>query len=235
MSMFKKIKKIFIEEDPNEKVEPKEELSDEQIVNEIPTIEEEAEVEIQQSETPPIMTAEKPEVDKKSASKFVNILLKAIDSNNMEGFDYLEFKTALQNLSSMDMDEGTKYQSTMAMAKTMNVGSKDIISSAERYLNVLQQEKNKFNNAVQRQRKLKVDDKETEIVDRRKLIEQKKKQIEQLKKEIELETKKLEEIKGGINQEAAKVQATFENFNYAYQQVSGQIATDIENLKKYVG
>lgn len=229
MSMFKKIKRLFIEETEQSNDEKTEMAvkSDEELIEHIPDIENAAE-EIEA----PLEPSGK--VDKKSSAKFVDILLKAIDDNNGEGFDYLEFKSALQNLSSMDMDENTKYKSALAMAKTMGVTPEYIIQSANRYLGILGKEETKFKNAVQRQRKMKVTDKEQEIVDRKKLIEAKTKKIEQLKADIEKEKETLERIKNNINKEAAKVQATYDNFLDAYGKVSGQIQKDIQNLSQHI-
>ena len=56
-------------------------------------------------------------------SKFMNVLLKAMDNNNLEGFDYLEFKQSLKSLEKMPMDEATRYQSAFAMAKTMGASA----------------------------------------------------------------------------------------------------------------
>ena len=40
--------------------------------------------------------------------KFLNVLFSAIEKNNQEGFDYLEFRNSLQSLKEMNMDEATR-------------------------------------------------------------------------------------------------------------------------------
>ena len=59
--------------------------------------------------------------DGKADPKFINILLKSIEKNNLGGFDYIEYLSSLQKLDNMAMDEATKYKSTFVMAKTMSV------------------------------------------------------------------------------------------------------------------
>ena len=59
--------------------------------------------------------------DGKADPKFINILLKSIEKNNLGGFDYIEYLSSLQKLDNMAMDEANKYKSTFVMAKTMGV------------------------------------------------------------------------------------------------------------------
>ena len=52
----------------------------------------------------------------KVSSKFMEILFKAMEDNNLDGFDYLEFKQSLKSLEKMPMDEQTRFKSAFAMA-----------------------------------------------------------------------------------------------------------------------
>ena len=76
-----------------------------------------------------------PSIDASSAGterpskKFIEVLLGALDKNNLKGFDYLEFKQSLQSLAKMPMDEATKYQSAFAMAQTMGATPEKIGSN----------------------------------------------------------------------------------------------------------
>lgn len=170
----------------------------------------------------------------KPDKKFIDVLLKAIEKNNLEGFDYLEFKNALQNLSSVQMDEATRYKSAMAMATTMGKTSKDIVQSAEHYLEILKKENEKFKLAVENQRQVKIKEREQEYVTKKKMIAEKQKQIEKLQKEIATDTASLDKIKTAINKEAAKVQATHDGFVAAYALVVNQIVDDVNAIKKNV-
>ena len=55
----------------------------------------------------------------KVTEQFTEVLLRAMSENNIEGFDYLEYKKSLSSLRKMPMDEPTRYQSAFAMAQTM--------------------------------------------------------------------------------------------------------------------
>jgi len=184
--------------------------------------------------------ATKPSYDKNNppkgqpSEKFINRLLGALEENNLKGFDYLEYKQSLQNLGNVEMDEGTKYKSALAMAKTMGASQANLVSSANHYLKVLSSEETKFIEAFKNQQNLQVSTRNKEIQTLEAGIANKQKQIEQLKKQIEAETKALEDRKNSINQANAKVQATKDGFYHAYHIVVDQIKADVDKMKKYL-
>ena len=87
----------------------------------------------------------------KVTSKFVNVLLAAMEQANLEGFDYLEYKQSLNSLAKMPMDEKTRFQSAYAMAQTMGAQPQKLIDSATHYVNVLKKEEVKFEKALEGQ------------------------------------------------------------------------------------
>ena len=222
MSMFNKIKGLFYEEDPN----AKKSSSQSNATN-------------QSAPKKSSSSASQPKVkidlsNEKADGKFVDVLMKAIEANNLDGFDYLEYKQSLQSLAKMEMNEQTKYQSAFAMAKTMGATPAKLVKSAGHYLTVLQKEQTKFNQALKNQKDRQITGKEQEIKDFESTIIKKQKQIETLKAEIEQHKKSLEKIKSGINQATSKVESTNRQFQVAYQLVVGQIEKDVENMKAFL-
>jgi vacuolar-type H+-ATPase subunit I/STV1 len=230
--MLKKLKSLFVVEDENAK---KTEQS-----SSAPT---------SKAKSTPSSTAKKTSTSTKSSGtptdipvnksakptkKFVDVLLKAIDANNLEGFDYLEFKQSLQSLSKMDMDEATRYKSALAMAKTMGATRAKLKKSAQHYVNVLKKEEAKFMDAVKNQNTVQVTDREKRLGQLSQLIKEKEQKIVQLQKEIVAHKKELETAKGKINQAAAKVAATRDGFIAAYNSVQGQIMSDMAKMDKHL-
>lgn len=219
--MLKKLKSLFIVEA---------ESSEEEI--------KESPAKTKSSPNQPVVKADNAELPKpdggKSDPKFVDVLLKAIDANNIDGFDYLEYKQSLQNLSSVEMDEKTKYQSAYAMAKTMGATPSKLVNSAKHYINILKKEEAKFAQALQNQRQKQIQDREQGLGQKEKLIADKLKRIEQLQAEIEADKKSLETDKAKINQAMAKVEATKQGFVNAYNLVLGQIQADVDKMNKYI-
>ena len=131
--MFDRLKSLFIVEDEGPKKSSK-------------AYQPQAE---EQKGTPPAKSQQKtrstrPVAGGKVTSKFTNILFGAMEKNDQEGFDYLEFKQSLQNLAKMPMDEATRFKSAFAMAQTMGVTPDLLVKSAEFYIQVLDGEKNLF-------------------------------------------------------------------------------------------
>ena len=192
------------------------------------------------SSTPQNIEIEKPVFDKdnppkgKVDEKFINRLLGAIEEANLEGFDYLEYKQALQNLSKMQMDEATKFKSTLAMAQTMGATAASLKDSASHYINILKQEENKFLDAFRNQVQRHNEDHTNQLKSLELSISNKQKQIEQLKKEVEAESKKLEEKKSAVEKSKAKVNATKDSFYHAYHIVAQQIQDDLDKMNQYL-
>jgi len=222
--MLKKLKSLFVVDD--------EETSDDKKIQQAK--ESTAEVKDVSAQSSKETSTPKDYSTAKPDKKFVDVLLKAIEANNLEGFDYLEFKQSLQNLSNVDMDEGTRYQSAMAMAKTMGASPANLKQSAHHYLKVLKKEESKFLEAVKNQRTIQIGDREKRLVNLENLIKEKETKITQLQQEIEAHKKELEGARGQINKAAAKVEATKGGFIAAYNSVVRQIQSDIAKMEAHL-
>ena len=180
-------------------------------------------------------SAEKPlAVDARPQERFIEILLEAMDRNNLEGFDYLEYKQALQNLATMPMDEATRYKSAFAGAHAMGVTTDRLLQSAAHYIKVLEGEENKFEKALVNQRQKQVENKQAEYGQLAKLLEEKQRQIQQIQEEMQAHEKRRTNLKGEIEQAARKVDETQAQFIASYNQLVRQIQKDIERMKQHL-
>ena len=170
----------------------------------------------------------------KPQEKFVNILLEAVEKNNMDGFDYLEYKQSLQSLSSMNMDEATKYKSAFAMASTMGINKAKLIKSVEHYLAVLKAEEVKFNQALTSQINQKVGQRKSDLKSLNDTISHKEKQIKQLTQEIAKHKSDLKGINDEISNAESKVDGTKSSFYGSYQVVSSQMEEDLKKINQYL-
>jgi hypothetical protein len=230
MSMLKKLKSIFVVEDENDgKNNPS---KDQEATSK--KQESIAEKEIPTDSVVEIDLEHPTELGGKPDPKFIDILLKAIEKNNLDGFDYLEYKQSLQSLNNMDMDEATKYKSAFAMAKTMGATGPKLIKSANHYIGILNEEEKKFKEALINQRNKQVKGREENLIKLENSIQQKNQQIEKLKKEIAATQIKLENVRKQINQSAAKVETTNDKFHLAFRIVMGQIQNDVKKMKAHI-
>lgn len=219
--MFKNLKSLFIEEEEtgSEKPAPKVEKS-----------------KTTAPEPPPrVSVAESTSGDPgKVTGQFVEILLKSMEVNNLDGFDYLEYKQSLKSLEKMPMDEVTRYQSAFAMAQTMGATPDKLIQTAQHYINVLQQEERKFEEALAHQRTKQIGMKEQEIAQLESSIQGKAEQIKQLTQEIEASRQQSEALKGEISEASQKVESTKNNFIASFNALVGQINDDMDKMGKYL-
>lgn len=171
---------------------------------------------------------------KADISKFIEVLFKAMEKNNLKDFDYLEYKQSLQSLSKMPMDEATRFKSAFAMAQTMGVSTAHLIQTAEHYLKVLADEEMKFQSSLASQTARLVGDKEKEIQQMEALVKEKSGMIKKLTEEITAHQKKATSLQNQLANSRKKVETTKAGFHQAKQNLVGQIAQDIENMKKYL-
>ncbi len=170
----------------------------------------------------------------KITTKFMEILFKAMEDNDLDGFDYLEFKQSLKSLEKMPMDEQTRFKSAFAMAQTLNATPAHLIKTATHYLNVLKQEEKKFEEALTNQRAKQIGKKEQQLVQFEQSVKDKTEQIKKLTLEIEKHQKAMDRIKQEVTKASVKVESTKNDFEASYNLVVSQITKDVENMKNYL-
>jgi hypothetical protein len=170
----------------------------------------------------------------KASEKFYDILLGAMEANNQEGFDYLEYKKSLQTLAKMPMDEQTRYFSAFAAAQAMGVTPQKLTDSANFYLKVLASEDSKFQESVNAQRQKQIGNKEKAIADMDATIKAKTDQIAKLTQEIQTHQTDMEKMKAEISDAVVKIETTLSDFHATFDELTTQINKDVENMGKYL-
>lgn len=215
--MFKNIKSLFVIEEENpkapEKKQPKQTAT----------------------ATPPPAASQPASVGSGQVTQeFTEVLFKAMEQANPQGFDYMEYKQSLQSLKKMQMDDPTRYQSAFAMAQTLGATRDKLLESAQFYLDVLKNEQLKFADAVENQRGKLIGNRQQQIDQLAQTIESKEAQIKRLTQEIEAHRQQMEQVKQEISDATVKVETTQQNFMASYNALSGQIVNDMESIKKYL-
>ena len=170
----------------------------------------------------------------KVSDKFYDILFGAMETNNQEGFDYLEYKKSLQTLATMPMDEKTRYFSAFAAAQAMGVTSQKLNDSAQFYLNILKSEDAKFQESVNIQRQKQIGSKEKAIIDLDATMKVKGEQIARLTQEIQTHQDDMAKMKAEISDAVIKIETTLSDFHATYSDLTTQIGQDVEKMKLYL-
>ena len=161
-------------------------------------------------------------------------LMQAIEKNNIEGFDYLEFRSSLNALKSMPIDEATKFKTTFATATTLGLTYEKLLQSAEYYRTIIDKERDKFKITLEEQIKNKVISKENDIERLNKEIQKKSEEIKQLTEIINKHQVELGEVRAYINDISNKIEQTKNNFKATFEFLLKQFDADIEKINRYL-
>jgi DNA repair exonuclease SbcCD ATPase subunit len=166
--------------------------------------------------------------------KSIGFLTKALEKNNLPGFDYIEYKQALGALLAMDMDEGTAFKSAFATASTMGLTKEKLLKTADHYKKILANEKEQFDAALQKQLKQRVQSKEEEVIKLKKQVEEYKAKIQKLEEQIAKSQNTIDHADEHIQAAKEKIVQTRDNFEYALQSIVNEINKDIDNIGTFL-
>ncbi|MDF1546324.1 MAG: hypothetical protein P1P88_00790 [Bacteroidales bacterium] len=188
---------------------------------------------ITKTETPIKTSLNKTEVENQGEfnQQIFNSLTKAISDANLPGEDYLEFVSALQAMKGIDLAESVKMQTVLATLSTKGLTIQKIVESADYYLKVLENEKDKFRQAMAQQTQGKVDGKQKQIKSLEEENTKKAEQIKALTEQIEHNNQQMDKIKKDIAEADEKIKTTEHNFNVTYDFVANQIMDKVEKIK----
>lgn len=222
MSVLKNLKSLFVVEE--------EETSTAQTAQPKP----QSTPKVRTSDSAPTLPQSETGEQGKVSSKFMEVLLRAMEKNNLEGFDYLEYKKSLQSLAKMPMDEATRYKSAYAMAQTMGVQPDMLVSTAEHYINILSKEERQFEQALMAQKDKQVQSKLGQLKKVEATIQQKAERIKQLTQEIEQHQQQIAQTKKEVSEASVKIETTKNHFIASYNALVSKIQEDINKMKQYL-
>lgn len=170
------------------------------------------------------------DLDDKSSAALVN----AIKENYIKEFDYIKFIHSVQNLLKLGMDKETAYKSAYTTAQSMGFTSNKFEDSVRHYQKVLSQERERFAEALKRQRSEKISDR---LSDKEKIQERIKKnlaEIEKLQKENQILKERYEKFEETLRAEKEKLEMITEKFVDSFQHISEKIENDKKLFNLYI-
>ncbi len=221
--MLKNLKSLFIVEEDSQ-------VKNEQGESKDQTTSQESNIKKPASSVTKSVTSETGNIDQKIVEK----LLQAIEKNNLEGFDYLEYKKSLKALEKMPMDEATKYRSAFATASTMGVTFDKLLETTKFYIGVLNKENQEFSNTFKNQFNDKVSGREREIEEIGVVVKEKSSRIKTLTDEIIEHEKQIQILKNKLEESNAKIIKTQSDFKQSYDHLKSQLEGDIVKMQKYL-
>jgi chromosome segregation ATPase len=164
----------------------------------------------------------------------LHFLIKALERSNLPGFDYIEFKQSVANLIGMNIEEITAYKSVLATAMSMGLTKEKLLKSAHHYRQVLEEERTKFDAALQKQMQQKVQSKLEEVEQLKKQVADYAAKIEELEQRIAKATQTISNADEEVQEAKSKIEEAQTSFDFTHQSIMNQIAQDIENISAYL-
>lgn len=161
-------------------------------------------------------------------------LVKAIQNANLPGEDYFEYAESLKAMKDIPLDEKIKIQTVLATLSTKGLTVQTVFDSADYYIKVLDNEKNKFYDAMKAQTNNLVVKKQKDIETLDKEIKAKSDQIALLTQEITKNQQEIEKIRNEMAQADNKIKSTEGSFVFTFEFVVNQIRENISKLKAVI-
>lgn len=168
------------------------------------------------------------------SERFVKVLMAAMETANLPGFDYLEYKKSLQNLKKMNFTEDVRFQTAYAAAQSMGVTPAQLADSAQHYLNTLAKEQAKFSQALAGQQAQQIGNKREQVKQLSERIARQEAKIEELRAEIAKTNAKQQKLQQDIADSSSKLAQTKADFETTYRVLTDGIRQDVEAMKRYL-
>ncbi len=176
-----------------------------------------------------------PEADSEHANRFLEILAQVLEKNNQPGFDYLEFRKAVQSIAQLQhLEEVNQFKTAYAAAQALNIKADSLIQSAKTYLNILESEQVQFNKTADQYLQNQLSQKKSESDQLKKSIIETEEKLKQLQLQLDKDKAKLSEVDQALAAAKSKVDSNKAAFSVAYKQVEQQIRDDVRKMENYL-
>lgn len=176
-------------------------------------------------------TPASPEHNEKVYKEFIESLNRALEAENLPGFDFFEFQELYRRFLGEGRGEGEALQTALLSAETMRVTKNTLIANYRHYEKIMLTQKAQFEKELERfyEENIKDPHRRQSEIDQK--IAENEKKIQELQAEIE--TLKQKKIDMGINAERAQeqtveVRAAFEK---AHVEISTSLKALVDKLK----
>ncbi len=171
-----------------------------------------------------------PETDQKS----LEFMMMALEKNNQEGFDYIEFKQAYNALLLLPLEEVMAIKSAFTTGNTLGLTKEALLRSADFYKQVIQKEKVQFDAALKNQREQKIDGRKAEQQKLQDQITRNKDLINKLQTEINEYQKSIDGVDEEISAAIARMEDSRYKFEHTFSEIIAELTKDIELINQNI-
>lgn len=167
-------------------------------------------------------------------TEMLEILNKAVENANIEGFDYLEFREALAGYATLPMTEQQKFEAVFNTVKVMGVTFDKLIASIDHYLGVVSKQRDAFMANVDNAVKEQVDDKNAEITKDEQTIADAIAEINRLNEVVVQTQQGVLAKKNEVAQNQQQIDMTRSSFESTYNVVVGRLNEDKTKMTTFL-
>ena len=164
--------------------------------------------------------------------RFANVLMKALEDKNLEGFDYLEFKQSVAKMQEIGMDHDTAIRAAFGTGSTVGLTLDKLVKTARYYTEVLQDEKSKFMNSMEKHIMSNVEGRAKKTGELKKKIANWEAKIEQLRAEVEKAKATIASADAEIASAKEKATMNQQGFDDALDVITAAIRQDIADIQR---
>jgi hypothetical protein len=162
------------------------------------------------------------------------IILAAIEKANKPGYDYFEFAQALQQQEKIIAAEDLRFQSTFAVASSMGVTVRGLLETGRGYLDVVTDERKKFEQVLLQQTDATVTAKEKEMVAIDSEIKDSATKIQTLTESINAAQQKKMQLNTDLINNRGKIEQVRANFDMTAGVIETKIKKDLDCIARYI-
>ncbi len=153
---------------------------------------------------------------------------------NMPGPDYFEFCKMMEALEAAVPDEKARYAAVFASLKVQGLNKEILLSTAGKYKLVIQDDKTKFEAAVNDKLKGEVESRKTQLKDFENKIVQNTEAIKKLTADINDAQNKIQLLNAEIGEKESKIKTNSEGYGVACNAMLNKINLDIQKIQSLI-
>jgi hypothetical protein len=153
---------------------------------------------------------------------------------NLPGPDYYEFCKMMEALEAHVPDEKARYGAVFASLAVQGLTKEKLINSASKYKFVIQEDKSKFESAVNEKHKGEIDSRKIQLTELQNRIVQNNETIKKLTQEIVEAQSKTQVLNTEIVDKETKLKTNIDGYTYACGAMLNKINVDIQKIETLI-
>ncbi len=221
-NMFKKALSLFVEFDPEQPKPANSSWGDDGLP---------LQVKPDKKTTNTAATAAIGFINQNDLDKFEKHFEELFDKVNMQGPDYYEFWKMMETLEAAVPDETVRMTAVFSTLKIQGLSKDMLINSAEKYMQVVDKDKQEFQNAVNTKVLGEIESRKSSVEALEKKNKADHEMILKLTKEINDNQQKITSLKKEVIDEEAKINSNKNGYNIACDAMLAKLSGDMQKIK----